>query len=54
MLNEADRSRVQNKQQYVGFVQQVIDMLSSKDVVSTESFHRFKGKLGKHRGEKGT
>lgn len=53
MLNGANRSQVENKQQDVGFVQQVID-LSSKDVVSTESFHRFKGKLSKHREEKST
>lgn len=32
----------------------VIDVLSSEDVVGTESFHRFKGKLAEHRGEKST
>lgn len=54
MLNGANRSQVENKRQDVGFVQQVIDLLSSKDVVSTESVHRFKGKLSKHREEKST
>jgi len=54
MLNEADRSQAQNKQQEVGFVQQVIGMLSSEDVVSIEGFHRLKGKLGKHREDKNT
>lgn len=53
-LNEADGSLVQNKQQDGGFVPQVIDMLSSKEVVSRESFHRFKGKRGKHREDKST
>lgn len=50
----AHRSQVENKQQDAGLEQQVIDVLSSKDIVGTESFHRFKGKLGKHRAEKGT
>lgn len=36
------------------FLQQVIDMLSSEDVVGMESFHRFKRKLAEHRGEKST
>lgn len=33
-----------------GFVQREIDALSSKDVVGTESFHRFKGETGRAQG----